>query len=170
MKKKLLLTGLPGVGKTTLTKKVLDALGERALGFYTLEIREGGKRRGFRLLTTWGDGGLLAHEMMESPFRVSRYGVDLSFLETVVGRFREEWSPGKMLVVDEIGKMELLSRVFRGWIEKVALDPGVPFLATIVLKSWDPLVLRLKKELLLWEVTLANRGALLRETARFFGF
>ena len=169
MAKKLLLTGSPGVGKTTLVKKVLESLGEEALGFYTQEIREKGARRGFRLITTWGEEGILAHEGLDSPFRVSRYGVTLDFLERVIGVIQRKWRPGWILVVDEVGKMELFSRVFRDWIEKVALDPKVPFLATIALRSRDPLVLKLKKELPLWEVTLANRDTLLQEITRFLG-
>jgi len=167
---KLLLTGLPGMGKTTLVRKVLDVLGERALGFYTQEIRERGKRKGFRLITTWGEEGLLAHEGLDSPFRVSRYSVSLDFLEEVIGGIQGRWRPGRILVVDEVGKMELFSQVFRDWIEKAALDPGVPFLATIALKSRDPLVVRLKKKLSLWEVALANRDTLLQEITRVFGF
>lgn len=169
MVKKLLLTGSPGVGKTTLLRRALDLLGEGALGFYTQEIREKGKRKGFRLITTWGEEGLLAHEGLDSPFRVSRYGVSLDFLDEVIGVVQRRWRPGWILVVDEVGKMELFSWVFRDWIEKVALDPGVPFLATIALRSRDPLVLKLKKELPLWDVALANRDALLQEITRFLG-
>jgi len=169
MAKKLLLTGSPGVGKTTLVKKVLESLGEEALGFYTQEIREKGARRGFRLITTWGEEGILAHEGLGSPFRVSRYGVTLDFLERVIGVIQRKWRPGRILVVDEIGKMELFSRVFRDWVEEVAPDPKVPFLATIALRSRDPLVLKLKRELPLWEVTLANRDTLPQEITRFLG-
>ena len=99
MGEKLLLTGLPGMGKTTLVRKVLDVLGERALGFYTQEIRERGKRKGFRLITTWGEEGLLAHEGLDSPFRVSRYSVSLDFLEEVIGGIQGRWRPGRILVV-----------------------------------------------------------------------
>ena len=84
--------------------------------------------------------------------------------------FREDGGRGGFWWWDEVGKMELFSQVFRDWIEKVALDPGVPFLATIALKSRDPLVVRLKKKLSLWEVALANRDTLLQEITRVFGF
>jgi nucleoside-triphosphatase len=50
----LLLIGRPGVGKTTAIKAVVQALGERADGFYTAEIRECGKRQGFRLTGDFG--------------------------------------------------------------------------------------------------------------------
>lgn len=104
-----------------------------------------------------------------SPYRVSRYGVDLTFLDLVVARLREEWAPGRVLVVDEIGKMELFSPRFREWIGDVALDPAVPFLATIALKSRDPLVLRLKATLPLWEVTRENRDSLPLKVLAVFG-
>ena len=113
MAAKLLLTGLPGVGKTTLVKRVMEVLGDRSLGFYTQEVREEGKRVGFSLITTWGEEGWLARVGLASPYRVSRYGVSLAFLEEVVARLKEEKSPGKVLVVDEIGKMELFSSKFR---------------------------------------------------------
>ncbi len=166
---KLLLTGLPGVGKTTVVMKVMEGLGERALGFYTEEVREKGRRVGFRLVTTWGEEGWLARVGFSSPYRVSRYRVDLAFLDLVVARLREEWAPGRVLVVDEIGRMELFSPGFREWIESVALDPAVPFLATIALKSRDPLVLRLKATLPLWEVTQKNRDHLPRKVLAIFG-
>jgi nucleoside-triphosphatase len=52
MGRTLLLTGRPGVGKTTVIKKVAEALGDRAGGFYTEEIRGAeGRRRGFQLVT-----------------------------------------------------------------------------------------------------------------------
>lgn len=41
MKKNVLFTGLPGVGKTTLMKKLIEALNLfNPVGFYTEEIRE----------------------------------------------------------------------------------------------------------------------------------
>ncbi len=156
------------MGKTTVVIRVLEALGDRALGFYTREVRERGRRVGFKLVTTWGEEGWLARVGLASPHRVSRYGVDLAFLEKVVERLREEWSPGRVLVVDEIGKMELFSSIFRTWVEEVALDPVVPFLATIALKSHDPLVLRLKKALALWEVTRENRDTLPEKVSLLF--
>ncbi len=51
MSRILLLTGLPGVGKTILVRRVLarlDAL--RVAGFTTEEIRKGGRRLGFRIV------------------------------------------------------------------------------------------------------------------------
>ncbi|PYK36728.1 MAG: hypothetical protein DME60_13840, partial [Verrucomicrobia bacterium] len=40
MTEKVLLTGRPGCGKTTLIKRVVSNLARRAGGFYTEEIRQ----------------------------------------------------------------------------------------------------------------------------------
>lgn len=57
----LLISGRPGVGKTTLIRRLADALGNRAGGFYTEEIRESGDRTGFRLVTLRGRSAIFAH-------------------------------------------------------------------------------------------------------------
>ena len=41
----ILLTGRPGVGKTTAGQKIVASLGNRAGGFYTREVRSGRRRR-----------------------------------------------------------------------------------------------------------------------------
>jgi nucleoside-triphosphatase THEP1 len=59
--KALLLTGRPGVGKTTLIRRVADTLkGERLAGFYTEELRSGGERTGFRIVTFEGSSRVMA--------------------------------------------------------------------------------------------------------------
>jgi nucleoside-triphosphatase THEP1 len=51
----LLLTGPPGVGKTTLLARVVRALDGRIVrGFLTEEMRAGRQRVGFRLVTVDG--------------------------------------------------------------------------------------------------------------------
>ncbi|MFQ5949751.1 MAG: nucleoside-triphosphatase, partial [Nitrospiria bacterium] len=66
----LLLTGRPGVGKTTLLERALRGLGVPIGGFYTREIREKGMRVGFQLTTWGGKGGVLSHVKLKSPFHV----------------------------------------------------------------------------------------------------
>ncbi len=131
----VLVTGLPGCGKTTLMRRAVAELGVPAAGFYTEEIRAAGRREGFALVTLDGRRATLASVRIRSPHRVSRYGVDVQALESVGLPALEEATAGaKLLVVDEIGKMELFSPRFREAVLR-ALDAGGPVLASIMLSS-----------------------------------
>jgi nucleoside-triphosphatase len=57
----LLLTGKPGTGKTALIKEALAGTTLRVNGFYTEEIRTGGTRQGFKIVTLDGQEATLAH-------------------------------------------------------------------------------------------------------------
>jgi energy-coupling factor transporter ATP-binding protein EcfA2 len=85
MGRTLLLTGRPGVGKTTLIKTIAKALEARAGGFYTEEIRGPGGRKGFRLVTLDGQEAIMAHKDLREVGRprVGRYGVDVQVIERV---------------------------------------------------------------------------------------
>jgi nucleoside-triphosphatase len=71
----LILTGRPGIGKTTIIKAVIAQLGDRAGGFYTEEILGPGGRKGFRLITLDGQSAVIAHVDFKSRSQVGRYGV-----------------------------------------------------------------------------------------------
>jgi nucleoside-triphosphatase len=144
MSVRIALTGKPGIGKTTVVKKIAGKLGSRAAGFWTEEIRRGGKRWGFKVVRTDGKEELLASTDLDSPFRVSRYGVNLKGFEKLVVPFLEEMSgKRRVLIIDEVGKMELLSESFRKLVEKLIKDKNQVVL-TIPVKDIHPLVKKIR--------------------------
>jgi nucleoside-triphosphatase len=131
---KVLLTGRPGCGKTTLIKRVVNNLRRRAGGFYTEEIRDGDTRVGFKLVTLDGEEVVFAHvdfAVAAGPDRLEKYGLDLSALERIgVGAVRQAVQARRLVIIDEIGPMEIRSPIFRDTVNE-ALDREVPLLATI---------------------------------------
>lgn len=121
------------MGKTSLIKQALAEMKGRAGGFYTEEIRTRGVREGFRLVTLDGQTATLAHVDITSPYRVSKYGVDITSLDRVgVSALRQAAEQCDLVVIDEIGKMELFSAKFREAVLNI-LNSGKRLLATIML-------------------------------------
>jgi nucleoside-triphosphatase len=133
-KPRILLTGRPGCGKTTVVKRAVELVGvERCAGFYTEEVRDRGRRVGFDVVTLGGERGRLARVGAEGP-RVGRYGVDVaSFEELGVGALEEGLREGApVLVVDEIGKMELFSERFSALLVPLIAASRAAILGTIM--------------------------------------
>jgi nucleoside-triphosphatase len=158
MKRALLLTGKPGTGKTALIKEALAGTKVKAGGFYTEEIRTGGIRQGFRIVTLDGQETTLAHVGISSPHQVSKYKVDTDALDRVgVSALLQALKETDLIVIDEIGKMELLSPRFREAVMQ-AINSGNKVLGTIMLNPHpfaDEIKRRLEVETLL--VTRDNR-------------
>jgi len=133
MKRALLLTGRPGAGKTALIKEVLTRTEVRGGGFYTEEIRTGGIRQGFRIVTLDGQEAVLAHVGISSPYQVSKYHVDTDALDRVgVSALLKALKENDLIVVDEIGKMELLSPRFKQVVTQT-INSGKKVLGTVML-------------------------------------
>lgn len=157
----LLLTGRPGVGKTTVIKKLAQSLGSQAGGFYTQELRGPGGRQGFELVTLAGQQALLAHVKIRGPHRVGRYRVDVAAIDRVgVAAIRQALDQRQIVVIDEIGKMELFSSAFQGAVLKALSSPCL-VIATVMSKShaWVN-ALKAMPQVVLWQVTQTNREAL----------
>ena len=157
MKQVYLLTGKPGTGKTSLIKQAVAGMGSKAGGFYTEEIRSEGVRLGFRLVTLDGQSAILAHVNIHSPYRVSKYGVDIDNLDRVgVSALLKAAQQCDLVVVDEIGKMELFSANFREAILQI-INSGKRVLGTIMLNAnpWADAI-KLKPQVNLVVVTRAN--------------
>jgi nucleoside-triphosphatase len=113
---RLLLEGRPGIGKTTVARRLVALLQEAALsvgGFTTSELRTSGRREGFVVEAASGAREVLAHVGLPGPPRVGRYGVDLAAFERVALSALGDPERGGVVVVDELGKMELASAAFR---------------------------------------------------------
>jgi nucleoside-triphosphatase len=133
MKPVYLLTGQPGTGKTTIIKQAIAGFKGQAVGFYTEEIRSQGVRQGFRLVTLDGKTAVLSHLYFHSPYRVSKYGVDIESLDKVgVAAINQAIKECDLVVIDEIGKMELFSAKFREAVLAI-LKSQKRLLATIML-------------------------------------
>ena len=105
----------------------------KAGGFYTEEMRSQGVRQGFRLVTLDGQEVILAHINIHSQYRVSKYGVDIDSLDRVgVSALHKAVQQRDLVVIDEIGKMELFSTNFRRAVSQM-IDSGKRILGTIML-------------------------------------
>lgn len=164
MKQVYLLTGRPGTGKTSLIKQAVAGMEGKAGGFYTEEIRTRGIREGFRLVTLDGQDTILAHVNIHRQYKVSKYGVDIDGLERVgVSALHKAAQQCDLVVIDEIGKMELFSASFRETVLQI-IDSGRRVLGTIMLSPnpWADAI-KLKPQVTLVTVTKANYRQMLEE-------
>lgn len=169
---KILLTGLPGCGKTTAVMQIVQHLrAGQVAGFYTREIRRGGKRKGFGWNRLDGASGILAHVDINSPFNVGKYGVDVTdFEKNVVPVLDAEQSEAELFVIDEIGKMECLSKKFVAAVQGLfASEQSV--LATVAQKGGG-LISEVKgyREVRLFDLKRQSRDKAIAEILQILSF
>jgi len=169
VKKNILITGMPGTGKTTLIRKILaDVAALNPAGFYTEEIREAGVRRGFALISTDGVRSILSHENIRSPFRVGKYGVDLNSFESFIDRIPFRDPDRRLLVIDEIGRMECFSRKFTQLTSEL-LSSDRRVIATVAMKGTGLIAdVKARPDVELIEITRDNRNDLPRHLLQVF--
>ena len=158
----LLVTGTPGIGKSTVIRAVARALEDLNIGgFITDELRERGRRVGFGLSTFDGVEKILAHVGIRSGPRVSKYGVDVAALDDVTDAALE---PGRDLyLVDEIGKMECFSERFIHAVTAL-MDSGRPVVATVALKGGGFIAsVKRRPDAALWKLTPENRDGMVEK-------
>ena len=164
----ILLTGMPGCGKTTVIKRIVEELKKNGnnniKGFYTGECRDAsGERTGFDVHTL--DGSTTALARISSPtsksssYKVGKYNVYVSDFEAMCMKYLESYD-GSLLVIDEIGKMELFSKRFESAVKNfLKTDSNLKILATVPLKANINIVDQLKnhKNAKLFHITKSNR-------------
>ena len=158
----LLLTGKPGCGKTTVIRRVVDGRSDTG-GFYTGEVREGGRRTGFSITTLDGRSGILAGTDIESSVHLGRYGVNVTDIDEIAASSVEAAVSGDavgVVVIDEIASMEMASERFRRAV-LMALAGDKRVLGTIQARSHPFLDgIRSRPGVSVIEVNVGNREEL----------
>lgn len=165
-KRVLLLTGSPGVGKTTLLLKVVDALkakGYRVGGMVSREVRMGGTRIGFEIIDlASGKRGWLAHVNQKTGPQVGKYCVNLADLDCVgTEAILKAIGECDVVAIDEIGPMELFSEKFRKAVQE-AIESGKLVVGVVHWKARDKLVdmVKMHPDTEIFTVTFENRDKL----------
>ncbi|TKY70242.1 Cancer-related nucleoside-triphosphatase [Spatholobus suberectus] len=150
-----LVTGPPGVGKTTLIMKVLESRrvnpSLKLQGFYTREVRRAGQRVGFEVVTLDGRTAPLASLNISTPESlrwpsVGKYKVDVASFESLALPELQVREGTDLFIIDEVGKMELFSSSFFPAVLRV-LESNIPVLASIPIPKFGrdiPEVARLR--------------------------
>lgn len=166
--KNIFIIGKPGCGKTSLIMEILKELNLDVGGFYTSEIRKRGERLGFKITSLDGRKGILAHVDIKSPYKVSKYKVNLKDLEEIgVNSILKAQDKNKLIIIDEIGKMELCSEKFKRAVE-ITLDSKSKVLGTIKLTP-DSFTNKIKqrKDTEILHLTKENREKVKEEIINF---
>ncbi len=118
---KILITGLPGSGKSTLVQELIKELeGKKKIaGIITPEIREHGIRKGFKIIDLGGKEERVMASVDFKPAAISKYGVSVENIDFIAGKFLEGFPGAELIVLDEIGPMEFFSKKFRELIDTI---------------------------------------------------
>ncbi|MCS7121618.1 MAG: NTPase [Archaeoglobaceae archaeon] len=160
---RIAITGRPGVGKTTVCLKVFERV-KSADGFVTLEVREKGQRIGFKIKSLQSGKEVWLAKVGEGKYKVGKYAV---FVENLDKFLEDEKFEAEILIVDEIGPMELKSKKFVEFVEKEVLTRK-KVLVSVHYKSTHPLAEKVRREFKLFTVDEENRGKLVDEIVKLW--
>ncbi|XP_062128174.1 nucleoside-triphosphatase THEP1 [Drosophila sulfurigaster albostrigata] len=120
-----LITGQPGIGKTTLVGKIAAKMRNQCTlqGFFTDEVRENNQRIGFDVVTMSGKREILAREKVRGNLpKVGKYSVYVeNFEKLALPLLTISSRPTQLMIIDEVGKMELLSKRFEEAVRMLVL-------------------------------------------------
>ena len=170
----IMVSGIPGIGKTTLISNVVEIIKNRGYtvgGIITQEIRDKQKRLGFEILDIYaGKKGILAHINLKKGPKIGKYIVNTKDLNEIgVAAITNSLNQSEidLVVVDETGPMELASVKFRNAVA-AAICGSKPFLGTVQFKLRNNLmeILNLTDQLKIIEITYDNRNMLIEKISK----
>jgi nucleoside-triphosphatase len=167
MAPRIAVTGPPGIGKSTLVTEVVAGCRLRAGGVLARERRYKDRRIGFELLDlSTGAVGILADEKGSGP-QLGKYRVHPEDLDGIGAQSVEAALKCDMIVVDEVGPMELTSRRFVSAVE-MAIASTKPML--VVLHEWSNhrLAKKIRSTFQVITVTQENRNFLAEQIVKAF--
>jgi len=138
-------------------EKLISRIEKPTTGFFTRQITEQGKRVGFSITTLDGKEGVLAHVNMKGRFKVGKYTVNLLDIDQIAIPSMMPSTPDDVVVVDEVGKMECFSPIFKQVLVKL-LDSDYQVIGSIAQKG-DKFIQEIKArdDVLLFNVSAENR-------------
>ncbi|PKL51670.1 MAG: nucleotide kinase [Nitrospira bacterium HGW-Nitrospira-1] len=160
----ILITGLPGAGKTTLMKKLCLIFKEfNPAGFFTSEILENGERVGFAVENLNGDRRILAHINLKSRCSIGKFKVDVKGFEDFMQNIMLKEKKTGLYIFDEICRMECKSKKFSKLLADL-LNSDKPLIATIPDKG-APLLNEIRKrdDVRIFELTSSSHEHKLKE-------
>jgi nucleoside-triphosphatase len=170
----ILLTGPPGVGKTTLLaeiKKSAEEHGHAIGGVYCPEVREDGRRTGFSIVDIHDQRrGTLASLRGEGP-SVGKYKVNLKDLESIgISALKSALKRADYIFIDEIAPMELKSSSFSQAVWK-ALENHKTVIAVVHQRSRHPFILKVKNrdDVMLLDLSSQNRNSIREKILEVLG-
>ncbi|WP_319506493.1 NTPase [uncultured Methanolobus sp.] len=165
---RIAVTGKPGVGKSTVVARAVEKLDLKACGIRTAEILVNGKRQGFSIEdVSTGRKGVLSHVRCSGP-KLGKYHVNLADLDGIGAEAIKKSLDCDLIVIDEVGPMELKSENFILAVEN-ALDSDRPILAVLHRSSEHSLAQRIREEFTVLTVDEDNRDDLPERIAEMFG-
>ncbi len=164
MGRTLIVTGTPGIGKTTLIKAVIKEVGDRAGGFYSEEILGPGGRKGVRLVTLDGQWGVMAHADFKSKSNFGRFGVETHIIDRLgAGAINAALADKPIVVIDAIDKITMFSSQFQSATVKAV--GGSRIVLATAMSDNHPWLMALMAfpGVTVWEITKKNRTALVKQ-------
>jgi nucleoside-triphosphatase THEP1 len=145
------IKGEPGSGKTTICKLVaekLTKLGFKVCGFITQEVRnKKNEREGFEIYSFCGKRATFSSVNLNTPYRVGRYKVDIqAFEEIAIPAFEDAvLNNCNVIIIDEIGKMEMISEKFRSRIRNIIANFSRILVVTLPVFDFHPIIKEIVK-------------------------